>query len=99
MSSRAPPLLPLRASSSVRMPDGSAHVKAKSGASQEHGTPVAPLGNNARMNQTSAKPWEHAKSGEGSASDPLAMRFVESLSYDTRLYEADIRGSLAHAAM
>jgi argininosuccinate lyase len=60
---------------------------------------VQPLGNNARMNQTSAKPWEHAKSGEGSASDPLAMRFVESLSYDTRLYEADIRGSLAHAAM
>jgi argininosuccinate lyase len=27
------------------------------------------------------------------------MRFVESLSYDTRLYEVDIRGSLAHAAM
>ncbi len=47
----------------------------------------------------SAKPWEHAKSGEGSASDPLAARFVESLSYDTRLYDADIRGSLAHAAM
>ncbi|MFN7020191.1 MAG: argininosuccinate lyase [Phycisphaerales bacterium] len=47
----------------------------------------------------SAKPWEHAKAGEGSASDPLAARFVESLSYDTRLYEADIRGSLAHAAM
>lgn len=51
------------------------------------------------MNQPAAKPWEHAKSGEGSASDPLAMRFVESLSYDTRLYEVDIRGSLAHAAM
>jgi argininosuccinate lyase len=51
------------------------------------------------MTQPAAKPWEHAKSGEGSASDPLAMRFVESLSYDTRLYEVDIRGSLAHAAM
>jgi argininosuccinate lyase len=47
----------------------------------------------------SAKPWEHAKGGEGSAQDPVAMRFVESLSYDTRLYEADIRGSLAHAQM
>jgi len=45
------------------------------------------------------KPWEHAKSGEGSATDPLAARFVESLSYDTRLYAADIRGSIAHARM
>ena len=44
-------------------------------------------------------PWEHAKSGEGSATDPLAARFVESLSYDTRLYGADIRGSIAHARM
>jgi len=48
---------------------------------------------------STAKPWEHAKHGEGSASDPLAARFVESLSYDTRLYDADIRGSLAHARM
>ncbi|MBX3406820.1 MAG: argininosuccinate lyase [Phycisphaeraceae bacterium] len=45
------------------------------------------------------KPWEHAKSGEGSGTDPLAARFVESLSYDTRLYAADIRGSIAHAQM
>ena len=45
------------------------------------------------------KPWESAKHGEGSATDPLAARFVESLSYDTRLYAADIRGSLAHARM
>lgn len=45
------------------------------------------------------KPWEHAKAGEGSATDPLAARFVESLSYDTRLYAADIRGSIAHAQM
>ncbi len=45
------------------------------------------------------KPWEHAKTGEGSATDPLAARFVESLSYDTRLYAADIRGSFAHAQM
>ncbi len=44
------------------------------------------------------KPWEHAKSG-GSHDDRLAARFVESLSYDTRLYKHDIRGSLAHAAM
>lgn len=58
--------------------------------------PAAP---SAGAGSTSAKPWEHAKGGEGSAQDPLAMRFVESLSYDTRLYDADIRGSLAHAQM
>lgn len=46
-----------------------------------------------------AKPWEHAKHGEGSSTDPLAARFVESLSFDTRLYDADIRGSIAHANM
>jgi argininosuccinate lyase len=45
-----------------------------------------------------AKPWEHAKAG-GSAQDPLAARFVESLSYDRRLYTHDIAGSVAHARM
>ncbi len=45
------------------------------------------------------KPWEHAKAGAGSASDPLAARFVASLAYDKRLYRHDIAGSLAHAAM
>ncbi len=44
------------------------------------------------------KPWESAKDA-GSAADPLAARFVESLSYDTRLYRHDIAGSLAHARM
>lgn len=47
---------------------------------------------------TPAKPWETAK-GEGSAGDPLAARFVESLSYDRRLYKHDIAGSIAHARM
>ncbi len=45
------------------------------------------------------KPWEHTKSGSGSAADPLAARFVSSLDYDKRLYKHDIRGSLAHARM
>ncbi len=45
-----------------------------------------------------SKPWEHAKSG-GSEADDLAARFVESLSYDTRLYKHDIAGSIAHARM
>ncbi len=44
------------------------------------------------------KPWEHAKAG-GSEHDDLAARFVESLSYDTRLYKHDIAGSIAHARM
>ena len=47
----------------------------------------------------SSKPWEHAKAGEGSGGDPLAARFVESISYDTRLYKQDIAGSVAHARM
>ncbi len=51
------------------------------------------------MTATTPKPWEHAKSGVGSAGDPLAARFVESLSYDRRLYRHDIAGSLAHARM
>ncbi len=45
------------------------------------------------------KPWEHAKSGQGSGTDPLAARFVESLSFDRRLYRHDIQGSIAHARM
>ncbi|MEX2389961.1 MAG: argininosuccinate lyase, partial [Phycisphaeraceae bacterium] len=48
---------------------------------------------------TTAKPWEHAKAGQGSAADPLATRFVASLDYDRRLYKHDIHGSLAHARM
>ena len=49
--------------------------------------------------QSEAKPWEHAKPGQGSAQDPLATRFVQSLSYDRRLYKHDIIGSIAHARM
>jgi argininosuccinate lyase len=45
------------------------------------------------------KPWEHTKPGQGSASDPLAARFVSSLDYDKRLYTHDIQGSIAHARM
>ena len=48
---------------------------------------------------SAAKPWEHAKTGPGSADDPLAARFVESLSHDRRLYRQDIAGSIAHAQM
>ncbi len=45
------------------------------------------------------KPWEHAKQGQGSSADPLATRFVASLSDDHRLYKQDITGSIMHARM
>jgi argininosuccinate lyase len=45
------------------------------------------------------KPWEHAKTGEGSASDPVAARFVSSLDTDRRMYRQDIAGSRAHVHM
>lgn len=40
--------------------------------------------------------WESRLDG---TSDPLALKFVESLSFDRRLYKVDIAGSLAHAEM
>jgi len=49
--------------------------------------------------ENAPKPWEHTKAGQGSASDPLAARFVSSLDYDKRLYTHDIQGSIAHARM
>jgi argininosuccinate lyase len=45
---------------------------------------------------TPAKAWQSRISD---AADPLAEKFVESLSFDYRLAEHDIRGSLAHADM
>ena len=45
---------------------------------------------------TPAKAWQ-ARIGD--AADPLAEKFVESISFDYRLAEHDIRGSLAHADM
>jgi argininosuccinate lyase len=40
--------------------------------------------------------WEHRLS---KVTDPLAIDFVESLSFDKRLYKYDIVGSIAHAEM
>jgi argininosuccinate lyase len=42
------------------------------------------------------KSWQ---SRIGKANDPLAQAFVESISYDRRLYKVDIAGSVAHATM
>src|SRR5215203_3193315 len=42
------------------------------------------------------KSWQ-ARIGE--ATDKLAASFVESISYDRRLYKHDVAGSIAHATM
>jgi argininosuccinate lyase len=42
------------------------------------------------------KSWEHRL---GKPTDSLAVDFVESLSFDKRLYKYDIVGSIAHAEM
>jgi len=44
----------------------------------------------------SKKSWEKRLAGQP---DPLTVDFVQSLSYDTRLYKYDIVGSIAHAQM
>src|SRR5687767_456139 len=43
-----------------------------------------------------SKSWQ-ARIGE--ATDKLAQSFVESISYDRRMYKHDIAGSIAHAMM
>src|SRR4051794_36109821 len=49
-----------------------------------------------RMSEASGKSWQ-ARIGE--ATDALAASFVESISYDRRIYKQDIAGSIAHATM
>src|SRR5216117_3893808 len=46
--------------------------------------------------KSTSKSWQ-ARIGE--ATDKLAKSFVESISYDRRLYKHDIAGSIAHATM
>jgi argininosuccinate lyase len=46
--------------------------------------------------KNSQKSWEYRLNGQ---TDELAVDFVESLSYDQRLYKYDIVGSIAHAQM
>ncbi|MHC4571563.1 MAG: argininosuccinate lyase [Planctomycetota bacterium] len=48
------------------------------------------------MGNTKKKSWEKRLAGEP---DKLLVDFVESLSYDKRLYKYDIAGSIAHAQM
>src|SRR5881227_1306730 len=44
------------------------------------------------------KSWQ-ARIGDGGGGDKLAQSFVESISYDRRIYKQDIAGSIAHATM
>ena len=51
---------------------------------------------------TPADPTQPEKSWQariGEATDAIAQSFVESISYDRRIYKQDIAGSVAHAAM
>jgi argininosuccinate lyase len=48
------------------------------------------------MPDTPKKSWQ---SRIGESTDAMAQKFVESISYDWRLYKHDIAGSLAHATM
>src|ERR1700712_4818556 len=48
------------------------------------------------IEKQSEKSWQ-ARIGE--ATDAIAQSFVESMSYDWRLYKVDIAGSIAHATM
>ncbi|MCA9230611.1 MAG: argininosuccinate lyase [Planctomycetales bacterium] len=48
------------------------------------------------MSAPSDKPWSGVFDG---ATDPRVEKFTESVSFDHRLYEQDIRGSSAHARM
>src|SRR4051794_14443664 len=52
--------------------------------------------NPAAMSESPNKSWQ-ARIGE--ATDALAQSFVESISYDRRLYKHDVAGSIAHATM
>ena len=52
------------------------------------------------MSNTPEKPAEKSWQARiGEATDALAASFVESISYDRRLYKHDIAGSIAHATM
>src|SRR5205809_5385748 len=50
------------------------------------------------MSQTPQKSWQ-ARIGDSGGADKLAQSFVESISYDRRIYKQDIAGSIAHATM
>ena len=51
------------------------------------------------MSDTAPQPQKFWQSRIGEATDAVAAAFVESISYDRRIYKQDIAGSVAHATM
>src|SRR5688572_13056322 len=51
------------------------------------------------MSQQPSDPQKSWQARIGESTDALAQSFVESISYDKRLYKHDIAGSIAHATM
>jgi argininosuccinate lyase len=51
------------------------------------------------MAEETQKSWQARMGAGGEAADKLAQSFIESISYDRRLYKHDIAGSIAHATM
>src|SRR3954467_4929426 len=58
-----------------------------------HAITIPPM---SESEKPSEKSWQ-ARIGE--ATDAIAQSFVESMSYDWRLYKVDVAGSIAHATM
>src|SRR3954467_3116893 len=58
-----------------------------------HAITIPPM---SESEKPSEKSWQ-ARIGE--ATDAIAQTFVESMSYDWRLYKVDVAGSIAHATM
>jgi argininosuccinate lyase len=52
-----------------------------------------------RLNYTMPTPQKSWQSRIGESTDEIAQKFVESISYDRRIYRQDIAGSIAHATM
>src|SRR5215212_9394322 len=50
------------------------------------------------MSESPQKSWQ-ARIGDAGGADALAQSFVESISYDRRIYRQDVAGSIAHATM
>ena len=58
--------------------------------------PASSLSPDPTLSKPTEKPWGGVFDG---VTDPRVEKFTESVSFDHRLYEHDIRGSLAHARM
>ena len=72
------------------------NIVPKESSSPQGETEKQPIGPPPASKRPSQKPWGGVFDG---TTDSRVERFTESVSFDHRLYEQDIRGSLAHARM